>query len=72
MIFPILISTCLYEEATFLYPDPENGPDALKLSSLQASHPPSETLDEMDEPGSNRLFKSLATQLLEAIKIAEQ
>ena len=66
-IFPLLISTCLYEEATFLYPNPECGPNELKLSSLQAANPPSETLDEMDEPASNRVFKTLARQLLEAI-----
>jgi hypothetical protein len=69
-IFPVMVSTCLYEEAIFRYPDPDAGPHEFSLSSLQAANPPSETLDEIDGPATNRLFKSLATQILDVINTA--
>jgi hypothetical protein len=59
-ILPVIISPCLYEEAVFRYPDPRLGPHSMKLSSLQASNPPSRTLIEMSEAEQDRVLLELA------------
>jgi hypothetical protein len=64
-ILPLIISPCLYEEAIFKFPDPTVGPDILKLSSLQASNPPSRTLIEMSEAEQNRTLLRVARRLQE-------
>ena len=62
-IFPIIISPCGYNTATFKYPDPEVGPNEFELSTLQSANPPSNTLVDMDEGDQNRVLQKVADEL---------
>jgi hypothetical protein len=63
-IMPLIISPCLYEEASFKYPDWRTGPHELTLGALQAMNPPSHTLLEMTEGEQNRVLLMVARQLV--------
>ncbi|MFZ4699337.1 MAG: TIR domain-containing protein [Candidatus Methylumidiphilus sp.] len=62
-IFPIIISPCGYNTATFKYPDPKIGPNEFELSSLQSANPPSSTLVDMEEGDQNRVLQKVADEL---------
>ena len=62
-IFQILLSPCLWSDATYKFPDPTSGPNIIALSSLQAANSPSQTLVEMTEAEQNRVFIAVAGEL---------
>lgn len=67
-ILPIILSPCVYQEATFKYPDPKHGPEEFTLSSIQFVNPPSKTMEEMSRPEQNRIFVKVAKELLAIMK----
>jgi hypothetical protein len=62
-IFPIIVKPCLYERATFKYPDPKTGPHEVKLSTIQSANPPSKALTEMTDAEQDRVLLKVAEQL---------
>lgn len=69
-IFPVIISPCLYEEATFRYPDFRTGPNRMRLADIQSANPPSKTLSEMTEPEQNRVFMEVCRAARQALNEA--
>jgi len=67
-ILPVIISPCLFEETRFKFPDWKTGPDELLRGSLQSINPPSRTLIEMNEGEQNRVFLSVAPEIVKRHK----
>ncbi|MDP1863789.1 MAG: TIR domain-containing protein [Thiobacillus sp.] len=67
-IIPIILRPCSFTEARFRYPDPKEGPDEFKLSSLQAAGSPSKALNEMTEGEQDRALLHVAQTLLKYVE----
>lgn len=64
VILPIILRDCLYDMATFKFPDPESGPNEFKLSSLQTANPPSEPLNSLPRHEQDKVLAHIARQIL--------
>ena len=62
-IIPIVTDVCMYENHKFLYPDPQLGPEELKLSSLQFANLGSKPLKKMKGHERREIFKEVGEML---------
>ena len=64
VIIPVIVRHCLFEEATFQYPDPVKGPEQLCLASLQSANSPSTPLNSLPEDEQDKVLLGVAQSLL--------
>ncbi|HJR75501.1 MAG TPA: toll/interleukin-1 receptor domain-containing protein [Nitrospiraceae bacterium] len=62
-ILPLMVGHCVFELATFKYPDPDVGPDEFVLSSIQTVNKPDKPLSSLQPSQRNEVFARLAQQL---------
>ena len=67
-IYPILLAASAFADVEFLYPDPEIGPDRIKLSALQAANQPERTLDSMSPADANKCLYNLAKTISQDVQ----
>lgn len=67
-ILPVILDHCLYEETTFKYPDPINGPGEMALSTIQAVNSASEPLASMEKNEQDKILLKLARKLKEIVE----
>ena len=63
VIYQVLLSPSLWNEALFRFPDPVVGPEQVALKSLQTANPPSKTLVELSEAQQNRVLMKVASEI---------
>lgn len=64
-IIPILLSPCLYDLASFKYPNPESGPKVFDLASIQFFNDPNKPLSTLTANKQDEVFTKLARKLYE-------
>ena len=62
-VLPLLLYPSFYQRARFQWPDPKQGPNDVKLSSIQVVGSASQTLSEMPVPDRNRVLVELAERV---------
>ena len=62
-IFPLIVGPCLYDLAVFKYPDPEDGPEAFQLASIQTVNSPEKPLSKMAKSEREEVLVELARKL---------
>ena len=67
-VLPIIVRPSLFASVKFKYPDPVRGPEELTLSTFQAVNSPDRPLNEMPEHEQDRLFVSVAEQVIEIMR----
>lgn len=68
IVLPIILRPCLFEEVTFRYPDPVNGPSESSLSSLQAANTSNDALNGLDENAQDLVLLTVAKRTLEILQ----
>jgi hypothetical protein len=71
VILPIILRPSLFNEITFKYPDPIDGPNELLLSTLQSANSPSQPLNSMSEFEQDKVLLSVARRLLDISRKAK-
>jgi len=62
-VIPVILRSCLFEEAKFRYPDHEVGPQTVSLSVFQAINSPKRPLVSMTEGEQDEVLKAIGLQL---------
>lgn len=62
-IIPIILEKCLYDSATFKYPDPELGPNRFKLSEFQTAGTLTKPLNALSVHEQNEIFYEVAQRI---------
>jgi hypothetical protein len=66
-ILPIILRFCQFNERLFKYPDPQNGPEELSLSTLQVANSPTKPLNSLAEHEQDKVLLSVAQRLLKIV-----
>lgn len=67
LILPIILRWSLYNEATFKYPHPVDGPEELPLKVFQAANPPNRPLNALKDDEQDKILLSVAQRILEVV-----
>jgi hypothetical protein len=67
IILPIIIRPCLFNEMTFLYPDPKSGPERIKLSDFQSVNSPDRALNGLTENEQDLILLSVAQRIYKTV-----
>jgi eukaryotic-like serine/threonine-protein kinase len=68
VIIPLILRRSLFQEVTFKYPDPVDGPEDLSLSSLQAANSPTQPLNALSESEQDRVLLYVAQRILQIVQ----
>ncbi|MCA9501168.1 MAG: tetratricopeptide repeat protein, partial [Nitrospira sp.] len=67
IILPVIVRHCLFNETTFKYPDPVNGPKELSLAKLQSANSPTTPLNSLSEHEQDKILLEVAQRLLKIL-----
>ncbi|MEQ1909603.1 MAG: toll/interleukin-1 receptor domain-containing protein [Vicinamibacterales bacterium] len=66
-IVSVVVNPCLFEEAFFLYPDPEVGPQSISLSVFQAVNSPTRPLSALSPVEQDEVLRKVALRVRELV-----
>ncbi|MBD2461951.1 toll/interleukin-1 receptor domain-containing protein [Oscillatoria sp. FACHB-1407] len=67
VILPIIVRACQLDDITFKYPDPQQGPEELTLSTFQTANPPNKPLNSLQEHEQDEIFLKVAKRLSQIV-----
>jgi hypothetical protein len=62
-ILPLVVRPCAYDLAEFRFPDPQAGPNSLRLNEIQSANPENVPLSSLPEAQQDEVFSKLARRL---------